>query len=346
MRARARRHSHHDARVALPHAHVGRARDAGRASRRSSSTRSTRSSPSKRGAHLALSLERLEALRGAGAPPPPAHRSQRDAAAARRGRAAARRLRRRARRAPVTVVDAGARKTLELVGRGDEAGRRRRRGDPRPAGRADGPLPQTSVWPQRARARRRARARAPLDDRLRQQPAPRRAPRGRASNDVAGEEIALAHHGSLAREKRTAIEDRLKRGELRAIVATSSLELGIDMGAVDLVVQIEAPPSVASGLQRIGRACHGVGGVPRGVLLPKHRHDLLACAAATASDARGRGRGDVLSAQPARRPRAADRRDRRRSRPLRRGRRSTSASAAPRRSPSCRAARSRACSTC
>ena len=69
----------------------------------------------------------------------------------------------------------------------------------------------------------------------------------------------------------TAIEERLKRGDLRAIVATSSLELGIDMGAVDLVVQIEAPPSVASGLQRIGRACHGVGGVPRGVLLPKHR---------------------------------------------------------------------------
>ena len=104
-----------------------------------------------------------------------------------------------------------------------------------------------------------------------------------AVNDEAGEEIALAHHGSLAREKRTAIEERLKRGELRAIVATSSLELGIDMGAVDLVVQIESPPSVASGLQRVGRACHGVGGVPRGVLLPSHRQDLVACAAVTAS---------------------------------------------------------------
>ena len=80
---------------------------------------------------------------------------------------------------------------------------------------------------------------------------------------MAGEELALAHHGSLAREKRAAIEERLKRGELRAIVATSSLELGIDMGAVDLVVQIESPPSVASGLQRVGRACHGVGGVPQ-----------------------------------------------------------------------------------
>src|SRR5207248_2197393 len=65
-----------------------------------------------------------------------------------------------------------------------------------------------------------------------------------------------------------------------AIVATSSLELGIDMGAVDLVIQIEAPPSVASGVQRIGRACHQVGGTPRGVIFPKFRGDLLACAAA------------------------------------------------------------------
>ena len=81
------------------------------------------------------------------------------------------------------------------------------------------------------------------------------------------------------------IEDRLKRGELPAIVATSSLELGIDMGAVDLVVQIEAPPSVASGIQRIGRAGHSVGAVSRGVIFPKYRGDLLACAAA--ADAAG-----------------------------------------------------------
>jgi ATP-dependent Lhr-like helicase len=102
-----------------------------------------------------------------------------------------------------------------------------------------------------------------------------------ALNDLAGEEIALAHHGSVAREKRAMIEDRLKRGDLPAIVATSSLELGIDMGAVDLVIQVEAPPSIASGLQRVGRASHQVGGVPRGVLMPKHRADLLACAAAS-----------------------------------------------------------------
>ena len=104
-----------------------------------------------------------------------------------------------------------------------------------------------------------------------------------ALNEVAGDEIALAHHGSVARETRQVIEERLKSGNLPAIIATSSLELGIDMGAVDLVVQIEAPPSVASGLQRIGRASHQVGGVPSGIIFPKHRADLLAAATASAS---------------------------------------------------------------
>ena len=103
-----------------------------------------------------------------------------------------------------------------------------------------------------------------------------------ALNELAGDEVALAHHGSVARERRSMIEDRLKLGLLPAIVATSSLELGIDMGAVDLVIQVEAPPSVASGLQRIGRAGHSVGEVSRGGLFPKHRGDLLACAAAVA----------------------------------------------------------------
>jgi len=102
-----------------------------------------------------------------------------------------------------------------------------------------------------------------------------------AINDAAGEELALAHHGSLARERRQMIEARLKRGELPAIVATSSLELGIDVGAVDLVIQIEAPPAVSAGIQRIGRAGHQVGAVSRGILVPKFRGDLLACAAAT-----------------------------------------------------------------
>ncbi len=92
--------------------------------------------------------------------------------------------------------------------------------------------------------------------------------------------IAKAHHGSVSKEQRAIIEDDLKRGRLPCVVATSSLELGIDMGAVDLVVQIESPPSVASALQRVGRAGHQVGEVSRGVLYPKHRGDLAQTAVA------------------------------------------------------------------
>ena len=94
-------------------------------------------------------------------------------------------------------------------------------------------------------------------------------------NNLAEDEIARAHHGSVARHRRLEIEDGLKKGELRAVVATSSLELGIDMGAVDLVVQIESPPGVASGLQRVGRSGHQVGGISRAKLFPKYRGDLL-----------------------------------------------------------------------
>ncbi|NYF10734.1 ATP-dependent Lhr-like helicase [Leifsonia sp. AK011] len=87
--------------------------------------------------------------------------------------------------------------------------------------------------------------------------------------------LARAHHGSVSKEQRAEIEDALKSGTLRCVVATSSLELGIDMGAVDLVIQVESPPSVASGLQRIGRAGHQVGEISKGVLFPKHRTDLI-----------------------------------------------------------------------
>src|SRR6185312_8389019 len=90
--------------------------------------------------------------------------------------------------------------------------------------------------------------------------------------------VARAHHGSVSREERKHIEEALKSGQLPAVVATSSLELGIDRGSVDLVVQIEAPPSVSAGLQRIGRAGHQVGAVSRGVVFPKHRGDLVSCA--------------------------------------------------------------------
>ena len=103
-----------------------------------------------------------------------------------------------------------------------------------------------------------------------------------ASGESAGAEplLARAHHGSVSKEQRSLIEDDLKSGRLRCVVATSSLELGIDMGAVDLVVQVESPPSVSSGLQRLGRAGHQVGEISRGVIYPKHRADLIHAAVA------------------------------------------------------------------
>ncbi len=239
--------------------------------------------PTKRGAHLALSLERLEGVRPAGAPPlqriglSATQRPPGEAALLLGG------FERHAPRA-VTIVDAGAHKELDLLVEAvTPLSEIARATEPAAASRF-----RPSVWPGvHARVAELIRAHRStlvfvnsrrLSERL-----------AAALNDLAAREgdepseIALAHHGSLAREKRTAIEDRLKRGELRALVATSSLELGIEMGAVDLVVQVEAPTRVASGIQRIGRACHGVGGVPRGVLLPKHRQDLVACAAAAAS---------------------------------------------------------------
>jgi ATP-dependent helicase Lhr and Lhr-like helicase len=100
-------------------------------------------------------------------------------------------------------------------------------------------------------------------------------------NELAEEEIARAHHGSLAREERTVVEEMLKAGELPCLIATSSLELGIDMGAVDLVLQVESPKSVARGLQRIGRAGHSVGDTSKGRIFPKFRADLLECAVVT-----------------------------------------------------------------
>ena len=108
-------------------------------------------------------------------------------------------------------------------------------------------------------------------------------------NELAGEELVRAHHGSLARERREQIEGELGRGELRGIVATSSLELGIDMSAVDRVLLVESPGSVARGLQRVGRSGHGVGQVSSGRIFPKHRGDLLEAAVV----ARGMGGGAI-----------------------------------------------------
>jgi len=126
-----------------------------------------------------------------------------------------------------------------------------------------------------------------------------------AVNELAGETLVRAHHGSVAVDQRKDIEDRLKLGTLRGLVATSSLELGIDMGAIDLVILVESPPSVASGMQRVGRASHHVGAVSTATIYPKYRADLLACAAVSKAMADGavesthypRNPLDVLSQQ-------------------------------------------------
>jgi ATP-dependent Lhr-like helicase len=237
--------------------------------------------PGKRGAHLFLSLERLEALRPKGAPPlqrlglSATQRPLEEVARLLGGGELEAGGTVRAR--PVTIVDAGTKKAWDLRvevpvdDMGKPSG-----GEGKGKGEKGG-----SIWPsihprlvELVRAHRStmifANSRR-LAERL-----------AGAINDTAGEELALAHHGSIAKETRLLIEERLKRGELPAIVATSSLELGIDVGAVDLVIQIEAPPSVASGLQRIGRAGHAVGAVSRGIIFPKYRGDLLAAAASTA----------------------------------------------------------------
>ena len=234
----------------------------------------------KRGAHLFLSLERLQELAGRDLQRIGLSATQRplDEVARLLGGGAVSGKRWRAR--PVTIVDAGAKKQLEVrvevpvedlskLGELEEL----------PSGPASAGPRRRSIWPSiyprvldLIRAHRSTMIfvnSRRLAERL-----------AGALNDLAGTEVALAHHGSVARDKRQEMEDRLKRGALPAIVATSSLELGIDMGAVDLVVQIESPPSIASGLQRIGRASHHVSGVPKGIVFPKHRGDLLSSAAA------------------------------------------------------------------
>ena len=102
-------------------------------------------------------------------------------------------------------------------------------------------------------------------------------------NALAEEEVALPYHGSLARERRFALEERLKAGSIRALVTTSSLELGIDIGSVDLVIQLQSPKRVASGLQRIGRSGHSIGIPSRGILIPTFRDDAVEIAAIVAA---------------------------------------------------------------
>jgi ATP-dependent Lhr-like helicase len=223
----------------------------------------------KRGAHLALSLERLERVTvrhpqriGLSATQRPLEEVARFLGGYEDGRPR-----------PVTIVDAGVAKELDLavvVPIEDMA-------DLASAGRDPGLGPQAparSIWPaihprllELILAHRTtlvfANSRR-LAERL-----------ATVLNELADQELVFAHHGSLSRERRLVIEDRLKRGDIRALVCTSSLELGIDMGSVDLVIQVESPRSVASGMQRIGRAGHQVGEPSRGRIFPKHRADLL-----------------------------------------------------------------------
>jgi len=270
--------------------------------------------PTKRGAHLALSLERLEALVharggrrlqriGLSATQRPLEEVARflggaedsESAGQRAGKSEdvaldrlqgfeAREFAREVEKEtttigfrPVTIVNAGAQKALELrvevpvedmARLGEDSG-------PTPDG-----LKRTSIWQSiHPRLLEIVRSRTST---LIFVNARRVAERlAGALNDLAGEPIARAHHGSLAAPQRVEIEELLKAGQIKALVATSSLELGIDMGAIDLVIQIEAPPSVASGMQRIGRAGHQVGAPSHGIIFPKYRADLVACAAVT-----------------------------------------------------------------
>jgi len=230
--------------------------------------------PNKRGAHLALSLERL--MRITATPPQRVGLSatQRPLEEVARFLGGPERL--------VTVVDTGEKKQLRIIVEVpvEEMAKLSER-DEIPSGPAAA-SGRTSIWPSiHPRLLELIRAHHStlifvnsrrLAERL-----------AAALNELAGETLVQAHHGSIARAQRIEIEDNLKSGRLPALVATSSLELGIDMGAIDLVVQIESPPSIASGMQRIGRASHQVGAVSEGIIFPKFRSDLIACAAVTAA---------------------------------------------------------------
>lgn len=233
--------------------------------------------PSKRGVHLALSLERLEALAegpvqriGLSATVRPVESVARYLGGPNR---------------PVRIVDTAAPPRVDLAVRVPVEDMDRpvvdEEGELEPGSTDPTRTLQNSVWPaihpqilELIRAHRTtivfANSRL-LTERL-----------CAKLNELAGEEIAKAHHGSISHARRSEIEDDLKAGRIPCIVATSSLELGIDMGAVDLVVQVESPGSSARGLQRVGRAGHNVGEVSRGRIFPKYKGDLLEAAVVSA----------------------------------------------------------------
>ena len=249
--------------------------------------------PTKRGTHLALTLERLADLCDRPVQRIGLSATQRplDVVAHFLGGSDGRPGGARPR--AVTVVDAGVRKALdvEVVVPVDHMG---------DLGASDpdegqGGQPRRSIWPAIhprlldlvlahrstlvfVNARRLSERLATRLNELWHEGENRAAEAEGRSPPSESDELVKAHHGSLSRERRLQIEDDLKAGRLRGLVATSSLELGIDMGAVDLVVQVESPGAVSRGLQRIGRAGHQVGEPSRGKLFPKHRHDLLEAA--------------------------------------------------------------------
>ncbi|MFN2464859.1 MAG: DEAD/DEAH box helicase [Candidatus Dormibacteria bacterium] len=247
----------------------------------------------KRGAHLALSLERLSHLAAQDPQRIGLSATQRPLGEVGRFLVGPSR--------EVTLVDTGERKPLEIrveVPVDDMANLERESRDysgPAAAIGAAAATPRRSIWPaihprllELIQAHRSTiifvnsrRLAERLAARLNELWAEQSEGDGIAAlrPDQRPSELVRAHHGSIAREQRTQIEEALKAGRLPAIVATSSLELGIDMGAVDLVIHVEAPPSVSAGLQRIGRAGHQVGEPSKGVIFPKHRGDLLEAAA-------------------------------------------------------------------
>ncbi len=280
----------------------------------------------KRGAHLALSLERLDALRATPGDAAPGDATPGDATAADTAPAGPAGPRRRAQRVglsatvrppaevalflggarPVTVVAPASTKRIEVevvvpvedMRDLSDAPLRPGSGGGGGADGDDDPVPRRSIWPHVeervldliqahrstivfANSRRLAER---LCGRLNELASERAfvaaggTPGDPGSGPAEDVIIARAHHGSVSRQERTEIEEALKAGRLPAVVATSSLELGIDMGAVDLVIQVESPPSVASGLQRVGRAGHNVGDVSRGVIFPKYAADLVQAA--------------------------------------------------------------------
>jgi len=209
----------------------------------------------KRGSHLALSLERLERLVGRPIQRIALSATQRPLEEIGRFVSGGR---------PIEIVDAGIRKELDLAVQVPVP-------DMRELGQTGSIWP--SIYPEIVELVREHRSTIVFVNNRRL--AERLALR---INEAADEELARAHHGSLAREQRSEIEEALKRGDLRCLVATSSLELGIDMGAVDLVIQVESPKSVARGLQRIGRAGHTLEATAKGRIFPKFRGDLLEAA--------------------------------------------------------------------